>query len=75
MTITHGFFFMFIGLFLGFCLGIWEKNSYQPKHLDRYYPVPSGPYEIRPPNKPRDYRSGQILSNPASQSRRGSDRN
>ena len=75
MTIAHGFFFMFIGLFLGFCLGLWEKNSYQPKHLDRYYPVPRGPYEIQPPNKPRDYRGGQILSNPASQSRRGSDLN
>lgn len=65
MIIAQGFFYMFIGLFLGFCLGLLEKNSYQPKHMDRYYPVPSGPYEIQRPNTPSQgprlkYRGGQV---------------
>lgn len=61
MIIAQSFFCMLVGLFLGFCLGLWKKNSYQSKHLKKYFPInrferfaDGSPYEyFRPLNKPR----------------------
>ena len=54
MIIAQSFFCMLIGLFLGFYLSLW-KNSYQPKHLKKYFPI--NRFERFADGSPYDYLS------------------